>query len=444
MTMHQKPLWEEGMFLAPQHFQQLDRSIDDRLREAQRSSTAYFWGFTEIRIDLDRLESGILAVQSARGAFDDGTVFHIPEGDPPPNPLQLDKAVSPTQTSIDCYLALPTTRGPAARVAAPRYRRRLTSVVDQNRQDLERDIPLAELNLSIQTAEEEAGDFTRLPFARVQALGNQQYALDDRFVPPTLYFGASDTLRGMVQRILQLLASKSRELAEQRGARIAGTAQLAMNDATAFWLLGTVNRFLPIVRNLHAHPQSHPEQLYNFLVSLAGELTTFEPEAAGTAGELPIYSHRDPTSCFQQLEQAINRLPGNLYTDRSVDIPLSRINDIWQGQIHDPALAERADFYLAVRGEQSDEKIIREFPALAKVSSPQLVSQLRNLAVRGAPLEYMQDPPPDIIRRTGFHYFRIHRDNEHWRAVTESRTLAMFVPPEFVDTRVECIAIRGL
>ena len=90
----------------------------------------------------------------------------------------------------------------------------------------------------------------------------------------------------------------------------------------------------------------------------------------------------------------------------------------------------------------SADRIIQELPALAKISSPDRVMQLRSLAVRGVALRHLPSPPRDIVARSGFHYFEIVQAGEHWSAIEEARTFGFYVPAEFAELEMECVAVR--
>jgi type VI secretion system protein ImpJ len=47
MTM-QKVIWQEGMLLRPQHFQQSDRYYDYQLKTRTRTLELYAWGFFDL------------------------------------------------------------------------------------------------------------------------------------------------------------------------------------------------------------------------------------------------------------------------------------------------------------------------------------------------------------------------------------------------------------
>jgi type VI secretion system protein ImpJ len=50
MSTYQKVAWSEGMFLQPQHFQQLERFLEYRFSRSQDHIAPYHWGIMKLDI----------------------------------------------------------------------------------------------------------------------------------------------------------------------------------------------------------------------------------------------------------------------------------------------------------------------------------------------------------------------------------------------------------
>src|SRR5437667_12093943 len=85
MTWTNRVVWQEGMFLRAQHFQQQDRWLEMLVRTRAAALRPHSWGVIEMSIDRDLLSTGRFALSSAVGVFEDGTPFAVPgETDHPP------------------------------------------------------------------------------------------------------------------------------------------------------------------------------------------------------------------------------------------------------------------------------------------------------------------------------------------------------------------------
>ena len=75
MDAFKKVVWQEGMFIAPQHFQQQDRYVQNYIRQNIETLAGFapFFGITELVLNHDLLKIGKLSIPSCSGVFPDGT-----------------------------------------------------------------------------------------------------------------------------------------------------------------------------------------------------------------------------------------------------------------------------------------------------------------------------------------------------------------------------------
>jgi hypothetical protein len=85
MRQMQGVLWTKGLLLSPQHLQLQDRYFEDQLGFHLGALSRYPWGFSELTVDPEALEGGILSVPKAAGIMEDGLLFDFPEADPAPD-----------------------------------------------------------------------------------------------------------------------------------------------------------------------------------------------------------------------------------------------------------------------------------------------------------------------------------------------------------------------
>ena len=113
MSWTNRVVWQEGMFLRTQHFQQQDRWMETACARPRAPLRPHPWGIVEMALDRDLLATGRFALASAAGVFEDGTPFAIPgETDHPP-PLDLPESAR----NVVVYLALPIRQPGAIEVA---------------------------------------------------------------------------------------------------------------------------------------------------------------------------------------------------------------------------------------------------------------------------------------------------------------------------------------
>jgi type VI secretion system protein ImpJ len=147
---------------------------------------------------------------------------------------------------------------------------------------------------------------------------------------------------------------------------------------------------------------------------------------------------------FGGLEEILRDLLGTVVPTRCTPIPLQREADksVYSGTIQDDRLLENARFYLAVMSGVPEQKIVGELPLKAKISSKGQIERLIIQAMRGLPLAHLASPPAEIPVQPGRCYFEVRQEGDHWREIQESRSIAVYVPPEFTELRLELMAVK--
>src|SRR5688572_32921653 len=112
MSVNNKVVWSEGLFLQPHHLQQQERFVERYVEGRCQGLAPHAWGFTELEIERDQLSIGKLGLRRAAGVLADGTPFRMPEDDPLPPPIDVGEQVRDQLV----YLALPLRRAGAVDV----------------------------------------------------------------------------------------------------------------------------------------------------------------------------------------------------------------------------------------------------------------------------------------------------------------------------------------
>lgn len=438
MASADRVVWNEGMMLVPQHFQQWQRWIGAELRDRSQASSPFAWGFTACELDRRALEGGQLAVQHCAGLLSDGTSFGCPDRDPLPAPRLIGEHLGAQQQSVTVYLALPVPAAGAAlyseRPEGVPYLVRRIRTTDDSRPETEREIATARLNFSLRFEGESLDGFTTLPIARLVRSGSG-FALAEDFMPPAITLAAAPLATSILRQVTGMLTQKWSELAGKR--RGGG----GMAEAAGILLLHTVGDSLPVLRHCLEHSHVHPEFAYLQLARLTAQLCTFHGRL--TANEVPTYTHRTPGVCFQQLAKMLQELLGEAAPSRCSELPMERQGDwMWTARIPSPSLLTGGRLYLAVKADAPEDEVQTRFPSLAKISSKDRIQELLMRAVAGLPVRVVPQPPPSIPVQAGRSYFALEPGSEHWDAIAASLTLAIHVSPGLSQVGLELLAVK--
>ncbi len=449
MTPLQKVLWSEGQFLTPHHFQQWDRYHEDVLNFRIRALSTFMWGAEELKFNEEALENGIFEVLRCRVVLPDGMAVDVPDVDAPPPARNFTDCFAPTSDRMDVFLAVPVVRSGSASVAGldkkaafmARYVPAQSNIPDENTGENEMPVTFASKNLRLLFGEEPLDNHAALKIAELRRTPEGKTVLEEGYIPPALTLSSARPLVDIVRRLLEILSAKSTTLGEQRRQKGPGVADFTTSDVATFWLLHTVNAYLPLMMHYHHVQRVHPETLYLTMARLAGELMTFVTEGHPT--ELPKYIHADLTTTFTQLDRKLRVLLETVIPTRCVPIPLERTKEsLYLGRILDERLPSSAEFYLGVYAKLPEAQILERVPRKSKIASLDTINYLLGQALPGVLLRPIPVPPGPIPVRVGFKYFRLEKLGTYWDTIATSRNICIYFPAEFPDLRLELFAVK--
>jgi len=454
MRQLQGVLWTKGVLLNPQHLQVQDRYLEDKLG-FHLSALAYQpWGLLSVEMQDEALKAGEVILTRAAGLFADGLVFDIPAADAPPAPRSLEGHWIQDQPSLTIYLAIPEQRTGGRNVSSgdrgTRYAPSILSTTDENTGKSEKDILVASKNFRLLIEREAQEGSSVLPVARVLRAESGEVGYDPHFVPPIVDIAANDHVLSLARRLVEGLAARSAELSAMRRARNRGLAEFGRSDTAHFWLLYTVNSFLPMFRHVFegegsydgAEPRlrrAHPVQLYRAMTELAGSLMTFSNRHPK---DLPPYDHGRLSECFGELGQTLAELLETAIPSNCVTLPLvATERSTYAVTIDDDRHLAAIQAYLAVTTDLDQARLIEKAPAWIKVASRDQIGDLLAQAVAGIELQHTPAPPSALQVKGGSQYFRLEMVGPRWSSVLRSRSLAAWVSDDIPDPQLELVLL---
>jgi type VI secretion system protein ImpJ len=308
----------------------------------------------------------------------------------------------------------------------------------------ERPIQLARPNLRLLLEGETAEGYVTLPVARLRRATSGEVSLDPAFVPPLLDTAASDTLTGIARRVVDRATAKANALTGTRRQRNQGLADFSVTDVGSFWLLYTLNAYVPALRHLADVRHGHPSDLWESMVSLAGALTTF----ATSARVLPVYDHGRLGECFAALEALLLELIDTAVPENAVSLPLRPVSPSVQGVTLDQErLLAAPQWFLAVSAPARRPDVpMKQADVVAwvthgfKVASADFVRDLIREQQPGLALAHVPQPPPGVPVKLDYLYFAVQRAGPAWDAVARARNLAVY-SAELPDARLELVVV---
>lgn len=443
MTAH-KVVWQEGMLLRPQHFQQSDRYYDHQLKARTRLLDSYAWGFFGLEIDRQFLNMGKLVLSQASGILPDGSLFEI-GGER--EPLALD--VPPNTSNTPVYLALPLATGnhiesrrPEQRDVLARYTACDEEVADSNAGDGgSSQVSTARPDFRLLLGERQSDQaFVRLKLCDIlDTTPDGVITLDGEFIPTFIDFQASSYLLSCLKEVIGMLAHRGDILAE----RIRATGKVGGAEVGDFMMLQLINRHEPVLRHYLGLERVHPEQIYRELLGLLGELATFSGESKRPRLD-GRYQHGDQGLSFRKLMDAIRQVLSMVLEQHAIELALQqRQYGIRVSPLHDHKLLGTSTFVLAASAQCDSEELRSRLPAHLKVGPVERIRQLVNLHLPGIRIKPLPVAPRQIPFHAGKTYFALELSSEELSQLEGSGGFAFHVSGEFPGLELKFWAVRN-
>ena len=441
-----KPVWFEGMYLGPHHFQAQSRYFEDSLNFVTSSLWRDAYGFAGLQFDNDALRNGTVALTHARGLFEDGLAFDLPGADSAPAPRDFTTLFSPVADHLTMYLAVPVNLSDTQSTSlnnggGVRYLGIDQPMPDQNTGRDEKPITIGRKNLMLLAEAELSDQYVSMPLVRITRDGSGRFESDYSFVPPCLSLSASPTLTDMLRRLIDILDEKSAVFSSEQQQR-AGVFQAGMSarHVAHYWFLHALNSNVSVLRHFLLSKHVHPQELYREMSRLAGALCTFGLEVHPRS--LPAYNHLDYGASFAPLDEHIRRHLEIVMPSKAIRIPLHPVESfLYNGEIKDERCIGPSRWILEIHSRIGEADLIERTPKLVKICSARFVLELIKRSLPGLPLNHLAVAPAQIAARVESQYFAVSRGGPCWDHLVQTRQVGIYVPGEIPTPELSLIVL---
>jgi type VI secretion system protein ImpJ len=443
MNTH-KVIWQEGMLLRPQHLQQSDRYFDGRINSQTRLLHRHFWGFFELVIDTQFLGMSKLVITRASGVLPDGSFFDI---DGSNERLTLD--IESDCANLSVYLGLPLSTGDSieARTAdqrdvLTRYLTYQTTVFDSNAgTESACDVSCARPDLRLLTERQLADQpYVKLKLCELtEVTASGGIKLNPEYVPTYLHVHASEYLLSSMNEVSALLAHRGEKIAARVQAGVRGGAA----EVGDFMMLQMINRTELSLRNLQSRHHLHPDELYEVLLALLGELVTFCTETKRPRLE-SFYDHADQAGSLRKVLGPVRQMLSMVLEQHAVELELQvRQYGVLVAVLPDRSMLGSATFVLAVSAACDGEELRKRLPAHLKVAPVESIRELVNLHLPGIRVKPLPVAPRQIPFHANKTYFMLELHARELAQLENSGGFAFHVSGDFADLKMNFWAIRS-
>ncbi|MCA3364256.1 MAG: type VI secretion system baseplate subunit TssK [Roseomonas sp.] len=422
MTVPSTPLgavlWEEGMALAPQHFQQMVLRQEQYGAWLAATLSPYAWGIVSLELDQAVLPEGLVRVRELQALLPDGLPVQYRDGRDPPLEIEV-RAFQETasRAPVTVHLTVPSGRSITGTGGElPRFDVIEASDVEDEAGGalpitLRRLRPRLGLDVTTAPRQRPPAKFVSLPFLRLAHDGRvfQQAP----FAPPAMFVAERSPLWHKVQDVLRRAREKAHHFARQPSSRGLSADRSRME-------LEGLSVGLPPLEALLSSGRAHPFALYIELCRYLGLISALAhgevPQAA------PRYDHDDPLAAFDEVLAGVERALDR--TQRAYFPVRFNAEGAKFTLLLDPAWT-KGPMLVGLRAESGrPEAALRAWMDRALIATRDRSQELWNLRIRGAARRVVDaeadiglSPPPGTL------LFAIEPDSAY---VTESEALEIW------------------
>jgi type VI secretion system protein ImpJ len=444
MTIERPLFWHQGVFLQPQHFQLLERSLQALLVPFRENLQPHLWGVRELEVQKAAL--GIRSFALGKGAFlfPDGTFAVLP-GNALVEGRTFDQAWIEGGKPFRVYVGIRKWNDAGENVTVLGKPVNLSDVTTrfvaaadpETVQDLHAGGPAGQvkrlqyvLKIFWETERDQLGDYVLLPVAQLERMG-EEIRLSERFAPPALALSGAESLLKLTREVRNEVAARGRQLEEFKSQRGIQTADFGSRDMVYLLALRSLNRYIPTLSHFLEAPSAHPWDVYGLLRQLVGELSTFS-ETVNVMGEsggdklLPAYDHVNLWPCFAAAQGLVSKLLDEITAGPEYVLPLAYDGTYYAAELKAAMFEGRNRFYLAVRTDEDPKIVAQTLGSIAKLSSREQLPLLIARALPGVGMEHLPVPPAELPRRARTIYFALDHHGDAWGFVEKGRNIALY------------------
>ena len=427
-----KVAWLDGQFLVPQHFQQQERYIEQRIENRSSVIKPYVWGFSKLVIDQSLLLKGKIGLTYAEGIMPDGTPFSLPGMAPLPKPVDIPRDAY----QLDVYLSLPLYQPGSLVLGAEgfedrevRYRQTEIHVYDDSdtSKGTER-LESAEQSFSIKFDTSERGGFDCIAFCRVAELTKSGTALlCDDFIAPCYAVGCSEKLALYLTSTINIIGMHATILSDRIVAIQESGMPLSNSAMMDIRLLELLNGAEALFMHWHSLRDVHPETFYQQLVQLNAQISSYTLERR--SHYKPNYIHTDLAQTIPPVIQSIRERLDSLLKQTAVPISF----DLYDGgirlaEITQQDLLSHGRFIIGVHCTGVPQKSLKQaILEKTKICERDDMVRMISAGLGGVVLQPLDYPPQDIHPQPGWLYFELKTSGPEWSAIQKTGFLALSI-----------------
>lgn len=446
--------WSEGMFLRPHHFQAADRFWAEFIGTHTLFDHPFGYGVQGLSISPEALSNGTLEIRGLRARWQDGTVISQPDNHV--DRIELGKRVDLRalgNAPLTVYIGLAGLQEGRSNVAigaADPQRRFLEAQTESddeaaggNRQE----VSLRRLNVNFLLSTDDLSGYETIPIVRLMKdpADESHFRVDPSYFPPCLSIQAWPELAGVMRAIYDFMGGRNQTLSTLIHEKGITLSSQSPGDLEKVMLLHTLNEGIGELTCLAFTGGVHPLVAYTALCRLVGKCSLFGERML--IDVVPKYNHEDLATIFRWALERIRKLIMSVKEDECEQRYFVGAGRGMHVNLEPEWFGPEWDWYFGVDpvniGKDECYRLLKG-PIDWKLGSSDKVEEYMTLQKPGVKMRPVQQPPRALPSRGNWVFFQIKREEDAWKHVQVTQTMAMRVRTEQISNLASLEGARRL
>jgi type VI secretion system protein ImpJ len=428
MPKRTKTVWQDSMFMYPQHLQQQDAYFESLINDHQHLQPYYWWGIIELELDQSYLKLNKLSITKCVGIFPNGMLFNIPDRDKAPEPLDIPSDC----TELAVYIAVNIRDSynlnykPGSSAQQFKY-----NAIEENLPDITslnadnvKTIITGQLNLNLFIGESVPSYMVKLPIAKI-IRKTDGITIDESYVPPMLRLKPSDLLIQYQDRVLGIL----------NGYIVSSVMNKddELNKTQSLLILQTVIRFKYSIELISKDQFAMPYDLFKEFVLLFSSLIIFAD--FNLERQIPVeYDHLNIAGSFEAICELIFSAANSIKKHKSEIITLYLNEEgVYIAELPKLGDLEKYELVLGIELVNNTPDIRKYMMNSLKIASQADIMNVVNLQVPGIDFTIINNLPFYAQHNENILYIRLSNSGSLWSEVIINRSIAIYFNPEITE-----------
>lgn len=424
-----RPLWKEGMFLAPQHMQQLENYRDAIESLLVKATPPYPWGILAMDIDTHQFTNSHFSLNELQAITSSYEIIRYPGNIEIPS-RSFEGLFSDPQHKLGVFLGIPDYEKNSANLLSTstamegeriRYQAVEATVSDENSGEMERAVEVRMLRGRLFFEGEDTQGYSLLPIARLRPAPNMEGAiLDEKYVPPLLELSAWPSLQKSLQGVIAKLTALQSNLMRSVGSKSVVEWCGDPRGVELMFKIQAANQAFFVLNQVAGTNSIPPYDAYTELLRAVGLLWVFKGREQ--IAKVPFYDHLKLDNCFGTVVDVLRKLISIADVQSYISRKFSAVQGRMEVDLESGWLQRKMYIRVSGAGEYGD--VINSLVGL-KVCAPSHFEQVLQRRIQALQVQWLRTSPPALPAVPGCVYAEITRSGPFWPGVEKELAIAV-------------------